>query len=326
MPLVKLTRKESRYVYKPWITHAIKVSIDKKNRLFKKTKRKNGAKYLEEYNRYRNLLSRTKSKAYDNYYREKIALYGQNKAKTWRLINEISKRKRTKKSSIKGICNKDGVKLTETKGISNCLNKHFSTIGKEMAAEFDKYEPGQLKDALECISKFVDHSIELPETNIPEIVRILLNLDEMKSTGFDLISNRVLRASCHIIAPFLSILFNKCITDGVFPKCFKVAKVIPLFKSGDKHDLSNYRPISLLPCISKVFEKILSVRVLTHFDLFDLFSPCQFGFRESFTTEYSIVDIYEKLLHNLDNGLTSCAIFLDLAKAFDSVDHNILLR
>ena len=79
-----------------------------------------------------------------------------------------------------------------------------------MAAEFDKYEPGQLKDPLEYISKFVDHSIELPETNIPEIVRILLNLDEMKSTGFDLISNRVLRASCHIIAPFLAILFNKC--------------------------------------------------------------------------------------------------------------------
>ena len=326
MPLVKLSRKERRYLYKPWITPAIKVSIDKKKRLFKKTKRKNGAKFLEEYHRYRNLLSRTKKKAYDEYYREKIALYGQNKSKTWNLINEISKRKRSKKSVIKGICNKKGTKLTETSRISNCLNKHFSTIGKDMASKFESLGPGGLTDPLEYIPNTVTHSIELPDTNIPEIIRLILNLDEKKSSGYDLISNRVLKASCHTIAPFLAILFNKCILDGIFPKCFKVAKVIPLFKSGDRLDLNNYRPISLLPCISKVFEKILSIRVLTHFDMFQLFSPCQFGFRESFTTEYAIIDIYEKLLNNLDKGLTSCAIFLDLAKAFDSVSHDILLK
>ena len=91
-------------------------------------------------------------------------------------------------------------------------------------------------------------------------------------------------------------------------------------------DLNCYRPISLLPAIGKLLEKIISARVISFFDAYDLFSPHQFGFRAKFSTEYAVLDIYEKLLHNLDKGLSSCAIFLDLAKAFDTVSHDILLR
>ena len=106
---------------------------------------------------------------------------------------------------------------------------------------------------------------------------------------------------------------------GVFPDCFKTAKVVPLFKKGNCDDVNCYRPISLLPGLGKLFEKIIAVRIIKHFNSNDLFSKHQFGFREGFTTEYAMLDIHEKLLHNLDQGLSSCAIFLDLAKAFDSV-------
>jgi len=87
-----------------------------------------------------------------------------------------------------------------------------------------------------------------------------------------------------------------------------------------------YRPISLLPALGKLLEKIISSRVVNYLEHFNLLSPHQFGFRAKFSTEHAIIDIYEKLLKNLDSGLTSCAIFLDLAKAFDSVSHNILLK
>ena len=151
------------------------------------------------------------------------------------------------------------------------------------------------------------------------------DLDENKSCGFDLISNKVLKASCDVILPFLERLFNLCINEGTYPDCYKVAKVTPLFKGGDKQDRNSQRPISLLPSLGKLFEKIISVRILHHFNDLNLFSEHQFGFREGFTTEFAILDIYEKLINNLDNGLNSCAIFLDLAKAFDSVSHDILL-
>ena len=113
--------------------------------------------------------------------------------------------------------------------------------------------------------------------------------------------------------------------QGIFPDIYKVAQVIPLFKGGDKEDMNCYRPISLLPALGKLFEKVISTRMVNFFDKNNLFSPQQFGFREKFSTEHAILDIHEKLLKNLNDGLTSCDVFLDLAKAFDSVSHDILL-
>ena len=121
-------------------------------------------------------------------------------------------------------------------------------------------------------------------------------------------------------------MFNLCLAQGIFPDSFKIAQVIPLFKGGTRESPDSYRPISLLPAIGKVFEKIIANRITHFFDRYKLFSPCQLGFRAKLSTEYAVQDIYEKLLHNMDQSLSSCAIFLDLAKAFDTVDRSILLR
>ena len=93
-----------------------------------------------------------------------------------------------------------------------------------------------------------------------------------------------------------------------------------------KSNVNSYRPISLLPALGKLLEKIIFVRMMTFLQDKNILSEKQFGFRPKFSTEYAILDIYEKMLKNLDSNLISCAIFLDLAKAFDTVDHDILLR
>ena len=326
MPLKKLSRKERRYFYKPWITPAIKVSINTKNKLFKKSKRKKDPKYRNEYKVYRNILSRTKRRAFENYYRDKVVSFGNNRAKTWKLINEISKRKRKNKAPIKCIRGEKGKTFDSPSSISKHLNKHFSSVGKDMASDFDDIDPTQIRDALEYLNDEVSQTVQLSHTTIMEIIKFIQKLEEGKSCGYDQISNRVLKACCVIIAPFLVNLFNKCIDTGVFPDCFKVAKVTPLLKGGDKSDPNSYRPISLLPSLGKLFERVISVRVLNHFNDLNLFSEHQFGFREGFNTEFAILDLYEKFLHNLDQGRITCAVFLDLAKAFDSVSHDILLR
>ena len=111
-----------------------------------------------------------------------------------------------------------------------------------------------------------------------------------------------------------------------FPTCFKTVQVTPLHEGGERLDRNSYRPISLLPALGKLLEKIILVRVLNFLNKHSLLSKHQFGFRPKFSTEYAIFDLYEKLIHNLDSGLTTCTIFLDLAKAFDTVDHVILLK
>ena len=127
----------------------------------------------------------------------------------------------------------------------------------------------------------------------------------------------------YFITPFQEEPFNKCLANDFSPKCFKIATAAILFNGEHNHDLNCYRPISLFRAES--VEKIISIRVVTHFDMFNLLSQCQFGFRKSFTTEFAFIDT-KNFLSNLDNDLTSCAIFFDLVKAFDSASYDVLPR
>ena len=262
------------------------------------------------------------------YYQDKATEYGNDKAKMWLLINEISNRKRKQALSLKCITNKKGEKLSQPLNIANCLNEHFSSVGKDMANDIENVvDPKTLKNPLDYLPRTVTNSLFLSDIDVSEILCLIAKLVAKKACGYDHISNKILKLTSYIIAPFLCKLFNNCIRQGVFPTAYKIAKVIPLFKKGgDKESLNSYRPISLLPALGKLLEKLISVRVVRFFDAYDLFCPQQFGFRAKFSTEHAIADIYEKLLNNLDKRLNTCAIFLDLAKAFDSVSHNILLN
>ena len=114
--------------------------------------------------------------------------------------------------------------------------------------------------------------------------------------------------------------------DSVFPNTLKIASIIPLHKGGSKTEATNYRPISLLPLFSKLFEKVIKRRLTAHLDQNNLITDNQFGFRKSYSTELAVTEIQNTLLQNLDNNKITCTIFLDLAKAFDSVNHSILIK
>ena len=118
---------------------------------------------------------------------------------------------------------------------------------------------------------------------------------------------------------------NLCITTGVFPDFLKIAKVIPILKKGNTDKPTNYWPIFLLSLFSKIFEKLIYNRIYLYFEKFDLLSDRQFGFRQNSSTVHAIGIIHDKLIQNLYNNLYNCCIFLDLSKAFDTVDHNILI-
>jgi len=136
---------------------------------------------------------------------------------------------------------------------------------------------------------------------------------------------RTLKLSKYLLAPLLSNVINESICDGVFLNNLKIVEVVPLFKSGDSEIPTNYRPISVLRYFSKIFEKLLCGRINDYFTKNNLLSQQQYGFRNNHSTSLAITDLYESLLHNLSNKLISCAVFLDLRKAFDSVNHSNLL-
>lgn len=258
MPIRTLSRKQKRFFNKPWITKGIRISIKTKNKMFKLSKRSSEPSVVEKYREYRNLLTRIKIKAKNSYYADLAIQYGNDKSKIWRLVKEITKRKRVTKNTIKTLIDKDGQKLHDPKLITNSLNEHFSTVGKKMASKFSKSV--NAKDALDYVNTDVKEHLVLSATNVSEILKLIMKLNDNKSSGYDSISNKILKATSNVIAPFIVELFNSCIHIGVFPDCFKKAQVVPLFKGGEKDSRSCYRPISLLPALGKLFEKVVSIR------------------------------------------------------------------
>ena len=121
-------------------------------------------------------------------------------------------------------------------------------------------------------------------------------------------------------------IVNKSSSCGCFPNCFRIARVIPLHKAGDTRDVSNYRPISLLLIFSKILEEVVSYQLCNHFKILKLFDSSQSGFRKQLSTSLAIVDPMQYVYDNLDRVNTEISFFLDFSKAFDCVDHDLLLE
>ena len=129
-----------------------------------------------------------------------------------------------------------------------------------------------------------------------------------------------------VIAPVLTNTFNACISTGYFPKVLKTAEVDPIFEKGERELCSNYRPISILNPFAKLFEKCLLNQLNNYFVSNDLISSNQYGFTKNCSTNEAVLDIYNKLLDNMNKKFITCSIFLDLRKAYDTINHTILIK
>ena len=128
-----------------------------------------------------------------------------------------------------------------------------------------------------------------------------------------------------VIGPHLLHIINRSITSSIFPSAWKLARVIPVHKSGDTSDLNNFRPISILPALAKIMEKVVSRQLMTYLQLYDIISPCQYAYRSCHSTEDAVLDAVNWISGKIDDGHVASLTTLDLSKAFDSVDHGVLL-
>ena len=154
-----------------------------------------------------------------------------------------------------------------------------------------------------------------PQEDASELKRLKTN----KSSGDDQIPLRFITIAVDVISPYLSFLIDCMFSNGLFLRILKIAKVIPIFKSGEKQTVNNYRPISLISPFSKVIEKIIKVRLLSFIARNDILFQRQSGFRKKFTTMFPVIDSVSDCFDNINDKKYSCAIALDIRKAFDSV-------
>ena len=164
-------------------------------------------------------------------------------------------------------------------------------------------------------------------THIEEIeVATLINSLNNSSPGYDGIPSTLVKRTMHLYLKTLTLIINQAFYDGVFPRELKIAKVIPIYKSGSTMELNNYRPISVLNIFSKVFERLMYDRLTQFLDKYNILYHNQYGFRQYHSTHHALITLVDKITKSLDSGDIVIGVFLDLKKAFDTVDHTILLK
>ena len=307
-----------------WITPGILNSINTSKKNYRKMlANKHDLKLSKNYNEYAKLLKRTLRYAKKSYYVEKCNLYKSNTKKLWATIHEICGRHNDKSSMIDYLTI-DGVKTYEATKISNQFAKYFSTVGKKFANKL----PNPVTPVSEYISQIPCNSKSLmlhPCTEI-EIDKLINLLPNKTSCGVDEINNILLKKIGKAILPALCSLFNKSMETGVFPESMKLAEVVPLYKGGERSLETNYRPISLLTTLSKILEKIMYKRVYSFLNSTKQIYTKQYGFRFRHSTDQAVCEILAKILKNAEKKVPSVAVFLDLSKAFDTLEHSIVLK
>ena len=273
-----------------------------------------------EYNRFRNFVTSKIKLAKKNYYYNLLESIKTDIKKTWGVINKLLKpRNGQNKKQIASLKFGDNMH-SDSQSISNILNEHFASVGRSISNAFADIINTDTFDNI----PYQPTQMELENTSAFEVFKVINSLKN-KSCPVSSYPVKVLKYISDIISPILADIMNISFSTGTFPDLLKVARVVPVYKGGEKTDPNNYRPISILPIISKIFERIAHTQLQKYFDNHNLLTDCQYGFRKGRSTTKAVLDNLQYIYENLDIGSTVISVFLDFSKAFDCIDHEILL-
>ena len=186
--------------------------------------------------------------------------------------------------------------------------------------------PRTQKSPLSYLSNPNSDSFFASPCTVTEVSNVIQSLKNGKSSGPNSIPVKLLKILNYSISSDLSVFINESFTTGTVPDKLKIAKVIPIFKKGLKTKTCNYRPISLLSIFSKIVEKLMQTRHQKFLETYEVVFSMQFGFHSGHSTDQALVTLTENIKSTLDNNRLGCGIFIDLQKAFDTVNHEILLK
>jgi hypothetical protein len=304
--------KVSNYKRPKWISRGIVICSKRKRSLlwnYRKNRNEVHKNIFKNYSKRFSRIVKLTQKAQNNHLIKK----SDNKSKaTWSIINK------NKCSVSKDIdqLNVNGKIIDKPLDISQAFNNFF----------IDQIEARKSDKVSNTLTFNNPNSVFMTPTTEHDINKIIMSLRNTHSTGYDGVSTYILKKVSVIISVVLSHIINLCIANGVYPEKLKLTIVKPLFKKGDRDNINCYRPIALIPIIAKIFEKVIYHIIYSYFEKFNLFSTEQIGFRKNKNINMAMHNLLETVITAMDKRIPVAALYMDLTKAFDFVDHGILLK
>lgn len=302
---------------KPWFDSSLNTLKKQRDKFYKLKQKYPDNEYFHENfialkKSLINAIKISKSRYFSSRISESIA----NPKKLWSCFSEIISNKTS-------YSQKPQVTLNDSNSndsIPNKFNRHFVSVGQQIShsriSNFNNISRKPIRKILNTFKK----------SNPEDIRKLILSLKNDSSAGEDRLKAPFLKNNIDYFSSILSKFINESIDLGKFPKSLKRAKVIPIFKSGDKRDVFNYRPISILPMFAKVFECFLRDQIFLHLKHNNIISPLQFGFLEGSSTASAAISLTHNIFTNMGNNRKTSCLFLDLHKAFDTLNHTTLKR
>jgi len=316
----KKTSNRKNVPLKPWITQRILDAINRKNSLYKiYVQTKTDASHFI-FKTFRNRVLKDLRNAKKLYYQGLIEKNKGNSKRTWQILNEMLGRENHKSCYVKSL-NVNGSLLTDEQQIASGLNEFFTSIG----ANLEQTIPISNSDPTAYIHDDIQDTCFLNPVS-PVTVQNVLR--EMKASGGSeqAISAKVLKLISASISAPLSHVINLCFTAGYFPDKLKTSIVTPIHKSGCKDSAGNYRPISVLSPLSKIIERCASDIIINFLNIHDILGSNQYGFRLKHSTEHALINFVDYVTNEREKGNYVMGIYLDIRKAFDSVNYEILFK
>ena len=298
----------------PWLNSNLIKCITKKHKLFR----------LFQYGRipytvfksYSNCLNIVLKLSEKYYYKKKFVMNKGNSKGTWKYIDKLLGRN---KESYPAAFNIENSEVSDDTKIANSFNDYFADIPYRVQNSLDNTQSNYLHLVKSNTNSFFFHPTT--PTEVSEIINKLKNGDNIKD-----IPVKILKLASTQLSPTIAKLFNLSVELSVFPEILKVANIRPVFKAGSKSDIGNYRPISILPVLDKIFEKIIYKRLYSFFEKFNILSDNQFGFRNKKSTLHAALQLEKTILQAFKNNKYCIAVFIDFRKAFDTVFHLLFFQ
>lgn len=328
--LIKICKFESEYVRKirirennEWMNKEILDLMGYRDRLYDlKIKNQGDLQIASEFKKIKNKINNKIKVLKNRYFQNKWNQAGTNPKKQWNFINQFIKNKSGEQKIIS--LNIDNVVVEDTVDIVNSLNKHFTQVGKSIVTEIET-EINLIPNFAKNKEIYCKNSMYLNATDELEICEIIQGLKVDSAPGHDQISVLDITNLKADIVPILKKLISNILLSGTFPQELKTSRVNPIYKSGKKNCMNNYRPISVVSVLSKIVEKVIKKRMLYFIEKYIPVDEFQYGFVRNSSTLSATVDLVNHISRALDNKQIVVAVFVDLKKAFDVVSFDILL-